>query len=633
MQMKRLISLLLAFAMAATLLAGCTGQKNSVEKEKETGKIAISMFLWDRSMLKEFSPWLEEKFPDIEFTFVQSFNTIEYYKDLLARGEQIPDIITCRRFSLNDAAPLSGYLMDLSTTEVAGTFYSSYLDVNRETSGAIRWLPMCAEVDSIMANKDLFDQYNIPLPTNYAEFVAAIDAFEAQGIKGFQTDWNYDYSCLETMQGCAIPELMSLEGTTWRMTYESETPEQQVGLDDKVWPRVFEKYEQFLKDVRFQPGDEELQFSVTMEPFFQGKTAMVRNTAALADNITEERGINSVILPYFGETAADNWLLTYPMCQLAVSRTVEQDEAKKAAVMEILLAIFSEEGQRHVAAGTSVLSYNKEVQITPTPSMRYVQDCITSNHLYMRLASTEVFAISQDVGHRMMTGELDAKAAYDAFNTQITHYTDPDAAEVMFTQQNAYSNDFTDHGSAAASSLMNTLRAAFDDQIAIGYSPVATTPIFAGDYTLQQAKWILTARNAIYRGEYTGAEVRRFMDWLVNVKEDGSNPVHHRNLIPVTSGLEYTVTEYERGKFRLESITVGGEPLQDDATYTMLLVGADNFLEHPTFCNCPMPEDLKARREPYLVSDYSSQECMQEALTKTRQFLPPTEYVTILQGE
>ena len=633
MNKKRLISLLLAFAMAATLLAGCTGQKNSVEKEKETEKISITMFLWDRSMLKEFSPWLEEKFPDIEFTFVQSFNTIEYYKDLLARGEQIPDIITCRRFSLNDAAPLSEYLMDLSTTEVAGTFYSSYLDVNRETSGAIRWLPMCAEVDCTMANKDLFDQYGIPLPTNYAEFVAAIDAFEAVGIKGFQTDWNYDYSCLETMQGCAIPELMSLEGTTWRMAYESETEDQQVGLDDKVWPKVFEKYEQFLKDVRFQPGDEELQFSVTMEPYYQGKTAMVRNTAALADHITEELGINSVILPYFGETAADNWLLTYPMCQLAVSRTVEQDEAKKAAVMEILLAIFSEEGQRHVAAGTSVLSYNKEVEIAPTPSLAYVQDCITSNHLYMRLASTEVFAISKEVGHRMMTGELDAKAAYDAFDAQITHYADPDAAEVLFTQQNAYSNDFTDHGSAAASSLMNTLRAAFDDQIAIGYSPVATTSIFAGDYTLQQAKWILTARNAIYRGEYTGAEVRRFMDWLVNVKEDGSNPVHHRNLIPVTSGLDYTVTEYEHGKFRLESITVGGEPLQDDAIYTMLLVGADNFLEHPTFCNCPMPEDLKARREPYLVSDYSSQECMQEALTKTRQFLPPTEYVTILQGE
>ena len=630
--MKRFVALLLVVVMAAALFAGCTGQKKD-------DRISISLYAWDRSMFKELTPWLEEKFPEINFTFIQSFNTMEYYKDLMARGEAMPDIITCRRFSLNDAAPLSEYLMDLSKSEVAGTFYSSYLEVNRETSGAIRWLPMCAEVDSIMANKDLFDQYNIPLPTNYSEFVAAIDAFEAVGIKGFQTDWIYDYSCLETMQGCAIPELMSLEGTRWRMEYESETEDNQVGLDDTVWPKVFEKYEQFLKDVRFQPGDEdhpgdeELTFSVTMEPYYQGMTAMIRNTAALADNITVEMGINSVILPYFGQTSEDNWLLTYPMCQVAVSKQVEEDEAKREAVMEVLMAMFSEEGQKHVAAGTSVLSYNKEVNISPTDSLRYVQDCINSNHLYMRLASTEVFGISQDVGHKMMTGKYDAKAAYDAFDQQITHYADPDAVEVMFTQKTAYSNEFTEHGSAAASSLMNTIRESLGDQIAIGYSPTVSTSIYAGDYTLQQAKWVLTARNSIYQGEYTGEEVWRFMDWLVNVKEDGSNPIQHRNLMPVTSGMEYTVTEYERGKFRLEEVTVNGQPLDKNCTYTLLLVGADNFLEHETFCNCPMPEDLKAKRQAYLVSDFSSQECMQEALEKTGQFLAPSEYVTIRQGK
>ena len=123
------------------------------------------------------------------------------------------------------------------------------------------------------------------------------------------------------------------------------------------------------------------------------------------------------------------------------------------------------------------------------------------------------------------------------------------------------------------------------------------------------------------------------MDWLVNVKEDGSNPIQHRNLMPVTSGLEYTVTEYERGKFRLEDITVDGKPLDDNANYTVLLVGADTFLEHESFCNCPMPADLKEKRQAYLVDDFSSQECMEEALEKTKQFLEPTEYVTILQGK
>ena len=58
---------------------------------------------------------------------------------------------TVRRFSLNDAAYLSGELMDMSQTELVGSFYNSYIENYRETDGAIRWLPMCAEVDGYMA--------------------------------------------------------------------------------------------------------------------------------------------------------------------------------------------------------------------------------------------------------------------------------------------------------------------------------------------------------------------------------------------------------------------------------------------------------------------------------------------------
>ena len=633
MKMKmRKAYLLLALVLAAALLTGCADMRDHAGQDEKDGRIAISMYMWDRSMFKEFTPWLEQKFPEIEFTFVQSYNSMEYYKDLLGRGASIPDIITCRRFSLNDAAPLAEHLMDLSKSEVAGTFYSSYLESNRESCGAIRWLPMCAEVDCIMANKMLFDQYGIPLPTNYAEFVSAIDAFEALGITGFQTDWIYDYTCLETMQGCAIPELMSLEGTRWRMAYECETAECQVGLDDQVWPKVFAKYEQFLRDVRFMPGDEELNFTPVTQPYLNGQTAMIRATATMAEELTAEYGMQSVILPYFGETAQDNWVLTYPMCQLAVSKRVEEDEAKKNAVMEILLAIFSEEGQRAVAAGTSVLSYNREVSITPAPSLAHVLDCIDSNHLYMRLASTEMFAVSQSVAHRMMRGEYGPEGAHDDFSAQLTHYVNPEAEEVLFTQQKAYSNDFGVHGSAAGSSLMNTLRRANDDQIAISYASVVSSPIFAGDYTMQQIKWIMTYKNDAYRGTYTGAEIRRIMDWLVNVKEDGSNPVRHRNQLPITSGMEYTVTETERGKFVLGEITVDGKPLDDEAVYTVLLVGADTYLEHPDFCNCPMPADLKAKREDQYVDHYSNYDCIREALAKTKQLLEPTQYVTILKG-
>lgn len=622
--MKKMMQLLLTGLMAVTMFSGCSG------RTENDGKVSISMYMYDRSMFKELTPWLEEKFPDIDFTFVQSYNTMEYYKDLIGRGEKMPDVITCRRFSLNDAASLSEYLMDLSRTEVAGTFYSSYLENNREESGAIRWLPMCAEVDSIVANKTLFDQYDIALPTDYSEFISAIDAFEEFGIKGFDTDWYYDYTCLETMQGSAIPELMSLEGTSWRRAYESETEDQQVGLDDTVWPVVFEKYEQFLKDVHYEKGSEDQQFTVTTQPFLNGETAMSRNTAAFADSVTlENENVEAVMLPYFGETKEDNWVLTYPMCQLAVSSEVAKDSAKEAAVNEVLMAIFSDEGQKHVAAGTSVLSYNKEVKITPSDSLAYIQDCIQSNHLYQRLASTEIFGISQNVAHKMMTGEYDAKQAYDEFNRQITQYVDPETQEILFTQNTAYSNDFTEHGSQAASSLMNTLRQFQEDDIAIGYASVASSSIYEGEYTLQQVKWVMTFRNAIYRGEYTGEEVRRIMEWLVNIKEDGSNPIRHYNQMPVTSGLEYTVKEVGKGRYELTDLSIDGQPLDENRTYSLMMVGVDTYLEHPTFCNCPMPEDIKAKREADYVTDYSSQEAVAEVLRNTQQFAAPTDYVTI----
>ena len=82
MKKKKLISLLLSAVMAVTVLSGCASQNESAVHNEADNKISISMYMWDRSMFKEFTPWLEQKFPDIDFTFIQSFNTIEYYKDL-----------------------------------------------------------------------------------------------------------------------------------------------------------------------------------------------------------------------------------------------------------------------------------------------------------------------------------------------------------------------------------------------------------------------------------------------------------------------------------------------------------------------------------------------------------------------
>ena len=177
----------------------------------------------------------------------------------------------------------------------------------------------------------------------------------------------------------------------------------------------------------------------------------------------------------------------------------------------------------------------------------------------MRLASTEFFRISEDVGHKMITGEYDASAGYDAFNEQlVTPKADPET-EILFTQNTAYSLDMTDHGSAAASSLMNALRAAYDASIAVGYSPLVSTSIYCGDYSKQQLLWVMAGNYAVSQGEYTGAELRQMMEWLVNVKDNGANPIRHRELYARDQRpWEYKVDRIRDAgsRFRLEELTI-----------------------------------------------------------------------------
>ena len=76
---KRIIALMLA--LAAVL--GCTG---CAPEQHQPEKVSLTMYLWDKTMTKALSLWLEERFPEIDFTFVVGYNTVDFYADLDARG-------------------------------------------------------------------------------------------------------------------------------------------------------------------------------------------------------------------------------------------------------------------------------------------------------------------------------------------------------------------------------------------------------------------------------------------------------------------------------------------------------------------------------------------------------------------
>ena len=81
-------------------------------------------------------------------------------------------------------------------------------------------------------NKDLFEEYDIPLPTDYESFVSACRAFDEVGIRGFTADYHYDYTCMETLQGLSATEpLSSAAGRKWRTAYSDPDNTKKEGLD------------------------------------------------------------------------------------------------------------------------------------------------------------------------------------------------------------------------------------------------------------------------------------------------------------------------------------------------------------------------------------------------------------------
>ncbi len=111
--------------------------------------------------------------------------TIWIFTNFLNENGGLPDIITCCRFSLHDAAPLKDSLMNLATTNEAGAVYNPYLSSFKNEDGSINWLPVCADAHGFLVNRSLFEQYDIPLPTDYDSFVSACQAFAKHGIRGF----------------------------------------------------------------------------------------------------------------------------------------------------------------------------------------------------------------------------------------------------------------------------------------------------------------------------------------------------------------------------------------------------------------------------------------------------------------
>ncbi len=574
--LHRLISAFAALVMAVSLLTGC-GTKSAEQQEKQEDAQTIQVYLWSTNLYETYAPYVQSQLPDVNIEFIVGNNDLDFYKFLQENGG-LPDIITCCRFSLHDAAPLKDSLMDLALTNEAGAVYNTYLNSFKNEDGSVNWLPVCADAHGFVVNRGLFEQYGIPLPTDYESFVSACQAFEKAGIRGFTADYTYDYTCMETLQGLSAAELTTTDGRKWRTAYSDPASTARVGLDDTVWPGAFERMAQFIRDTHLTADDLENTYDDVIGMFRDGKVAMYFGSSA-GVKVFQDEGIDTTFLPFFSQNG-EKWIMTTPYFQVALNRDLEQDTARREKAMKVLNVMLSEEAQnRIISDGQDLLSYSQNVPLRLTEYMKDVRDVVEENHMYIRIASNDFFAVSKEIVSKMIAGEYTARQAYRAFNAQLLAEDTPADDEVVLTSGKSYSNVFHKNGGSASFSVMaNTLRGVYGTDVLLATANSFTGSVLQADYTQKMAASMIMPNGLMSRQRtMTGAELKEVVRAFVEGCEGGFVPFN-RGSLPVVSGIAVEVKE-NNGSYTLTGITRNGQPLKDGDTVTVTCLATSKQME------------------------------------------------------
>lgn len=585
-------------------------------------KPKLTVYLHNESLLAKYAPKLQEQVPEAELEFVVGRDSLDFYLFRQEHGE-LPDIITVgSSMLLQGGEQLTPFLMDLSGTETAASFYDIYLENYRESNGAVHWLPAGGNSNGILANLDLFEQYDIPLPTDYASFAAACQAFRAQGIQPYTSDFKYNYTCLYTLEGWSIPALMSRQGTQWRRDYEHGKTDR---LDEEVWLGAFHRLAQVFEDTGLGPDAVGRGYTMTLNDFYSGSVPMIRGMDNEISLYAEQ--FNCVLLPYFGEDG--NWLLTTPRFHVALNASLEEkgNESKKELALRVLAGMFSNEGYQAMLSDTYIymLPYNRGVDVVLPASMRNLQPLIDSNHLFLLLSSDSMQDAAKEAVHGLLRGELDPRGAYERMNEALS---DPVIDRtVVATLEKGWPVSFQPgRGSQAASAIANTLRELAGSQLLLAPSSICSGSLYAGDYTAQRLdESVKSSGNHLYTAKLSGAEVWELIRLAVEGFGSVNDPFSWQTL-PVVSGCAVKV-EQTQGGYRLAEITVDGAPLAEEAEY--LFTVADLPPQFQALVASALGDEGQAR---FTASETYARTLWTEYLMDGAQPLEPTDYITVSQA-
>ncbi|MGN1230351.1 MAG: 5'-nucleotidase C-terminal domain-containing protein, partial [Anaerotignum sp.] len=427
-----------------------------------------------------------------------------------------------------------------------------------------------------------------------------------------------DYTCMETLQGFSIQQLLAMEGREWRQQYESGTTNQ---LSEEVWLPVFEKFFDLKEKVGLDATDADMINRTPKELFTEGKVAMYRGTGADVISFRGREGDESILMPYFSDTEENNWYLTYPAFQVAASKKAMESPEREQLILDIMTAMLNQEGLEHISYGKNMIPYNKDVHLELLPELENLKPYIDEKKMYIRLASNDMFRISRDVVQMILRGEAQTPAdALAAFNTLLAGEDPADA--VVATIDTAYSNDFTkEHGNQAASVICNTIRAEAGVDMVFGQACYASSDIYTGEYTEKELTYLTKYDGAWpISATLTGEQLYKLVEFTLELKSN-RGAVCNDSTLYTSSGFEMDITKTDEG-YTLNALTIDGKELDKNAEYSVI-VYSDRDWYVPVAMEAIGCEDFNSDIPACHQYIYS------RMVEKQGQLEAPTDYITL----
>ena len=600
MKVKRsLVTVVLIFLI---ILSGCTQAKE--EKDDH-----LTVFLWESRLIKYLVPYIREQFPDKDIEFIAGNNDTDLYSYYNEHGE-LPDIITVRRYSGTDAIDLRDELLDLSAYDIVTKYYNYALQYYYNSDNSINWLPVCGIPQTIIANKTLFDRYDIKIPTNYEEYAEACDKFYELGIKPYSMDLGEDWSNHEIVQAGAIDFFTSIKGIKWRN--EAESASGLISFNDESWTKVFEQVNQFIKDSHFTVDDLNVNEDDGWTTFVNKESAMYHGTPEILKYSETDMGGDELIrLPYFSQDDGEGYIYTVPSLHVALNKNLKDNKEKLETALDIVDCMISEKGQQLIANGDEVISFNINVPSTMNKD-KGLEEQLDKNNFYIRYSGQKSFAAAKTAVNGLLTGEMDEYEAYKALADGINNNN----TEPVICFENDYSIFLNkNNGRDAASSILTTIAKEYDADLALSPYYYFTSSIYKGDCSAKRIDLMIAkdTNGQLYLEKLSGKEIYELVDRYLTVN-DGDITVTNKYELPIASGMKLILDK----DLKLVDILVNGETIDSDKEYSILLTSG----MMPTLRELEN-RDYKALDDAYLSTTWN------EHASSGQQPCAPEEYIKI----